>query len=157
MSGTGLLVSCYFLSLASALLPWVNGEVLMISLSAVTHSPVRLAGLVFLASAGQMTGKCILYWAGRGALPMKKGRMAEAVNCWRARLERSSKKAMGVLFVSAIFGIPPFYVMSILSGTLRLPFSQFLAIGACGRLLHFGTVVLIPQFGSRLIHTFLSS
>jgi membrane protein YqaA with SNARE-associated domain len=151
MSGIGLLVSCYFLALASALFPWVNGEVLMLSLSAITRSPVHLAGLVLLASAGQMTGKSILYWAGYGALPMKKGRIANVVNFWRARVERSSKKAMGLLFVSAICGIPPFYIMSILSGTLRLPFSRFLAIGACGRLLHFGVIMLIPQFGRHFI------
>jgi membrane protein YqaA with SNARE-associated domain len=152
MSGIGLPVSCYFLSFISALVPWMNGEVLMLSLSAIPHSPDRLAGLVVLASAGQMTGKCILYWVGRGAIPMKNGRIAKAVNSWRERFERSSKKTMGLVFVSAVFGIPPFYIISILSGTFRLSFSQFIAVGACGRLLHFGAIMLIPQFGSRLFH-----
>jgi membrane protein YqaA with SNARE-associated domain len=152
MNGTGLLASCFFLSIVSALVPWVNGEVMLLSLSALAPSSAHLAGLALLASAGQMIGKCILYWAGRGAIPMKKGRMAQALNSWRGRFERSPKKTMGLVFLSSIFGIPPFYIISLLSGAFRLRFSQFLTIGTCGRLLHFGLVILIPQFGIRLFH-----
>jgi len=148
----GLFASCYLLSLVSAIVPWVNGEVLLLSLSAFARSPFHLAGLVLMASAGQMTGKCILYWAGRGVIPMKEGRIAKAIESWRGRFERSSKKTLGLVFVSAVSGIPPFFIITILSGAFRLRFSQFMAIGACGRLLHFGVLVLIPQFGIRLYH-----
>ena len=152
MSGSGLLLSCYFLSFLSALLPWVNGEVLLLSLAALTPSPFYLAGLVLLASAGQMTGKCILYWTGRGTITMKGGRIGKALNAWKGRFERSPSKSMGLVFVSAISGIPPFYVITLLSGAFRLHFGRFMAVGACGRLLHFGILVLIPQLGIRLFH-----
>jgi membrane protein YqaA with SNARE-associated domain len=155
MSGSGLLFSCYFLSFLSALFPWVNGEVLLLSLSALTRSPFYLAGLVLLASAGQMTGKCILYWTGRGTIPMKGGRIGKALNAWKGRFERSPSKSMGLVFVSAVFGIPPFYIVSLLSGAFRLHFGRFIAVGACGRLLHFGILVLIPQLGTRLFHYFV--
>lgn len=150
MSGTGLFVSCFFLSIVSALVPWVNGEIMLLSLTVFARSPVHLAGLVLMASAGQMTGKCILYWAGRGAIPIKSGRIAKALDSWRGRFERSLKKSMGLVFVSAVSGIPPFYVITILSGAFRLRFSSFMAIGACGRLVHFGMLVMVPQIGSRL-------
>jgi membrane protein YqaA with SNARE-associated domain len=152
MSGSGLLLSCYFLSFLSALFPWVNGEVSLLSLAALTPSPLCLAGLVILACAGQMTGKSILYWTGRGTILMKGGRIGKAVNAWKGRFEQSPKKSMGLVFVSAVFGIPPFYVITLLSGAFRLHFGRFLAVGACGRLLHFGILVLIPQLGIRLFH-----
>jgi membrane protein YqaA with SNARE-associated domain len=152
MSGPGLLLSCYFLSFLSALLPWVNGEVMLLSLSALTHSPFYLAGLVILASAGQMTGKSILYWTGRGTITMKSGRIGKALNALKGRFEQSPSKSMGLVFVSAVFGIPPFYVITLLSGAFRLHFGQFIAVGACGRLLHFGILILIPQLGVRLFH-----
>jgi membrane protein YqaA with SNARE-associated domain len=150
--GLGLHLSCYFLSLMSALMPWVNGEIVLLSLSAFAHSRVQLAALVIIASAGQMTGKCILYWAGRSAIPMKKGRLGKSLASWKERLEKSPSKLMGIVFISALSGIPPFYIITILSGTFRLRFSRFIAIGTCGRLLHFGVLILIPQFGSRLFH-----
>jgi membrane protein YqaA with SNARE-associated domain len=152
MSGSGLLVSCFFMSIVSALVPWVNAEVLLLSLSSIVHSPIHLVGLVLLACAGQMIGKCILYWTGRGVIPMKGGRIAKALNSWRGRFEQSSKKTMGLVFVSAVFGIPPFYVITLLSGAFRLRFGRFMAVGACGRLLHFGMLILIPKIGIHLFH-----
>ncbi len=152
MNGVGLHLSCYVLSIVSALVPWVNGEILLLSLSVLASSPFQLAGLVILASAGQMTGKCVLYWAGRGTIPLKGNCIGKALNTWKERFERSPSKSMGLVFISAVFGIPPFYIITILSGTFRLRFGHFLAVGACGRLLHFGMLVLIPQFGGHLFH-----
>jgi membrane protein YqaA with SNARE-associated domain len=152
MSGFGLFLSCYLMSIVSALLPWVNGELLLLSLSAFTSSPYCLAGLVVLTSVGQMTGKCFLYWAGRGAIPIKSGRIGKALDSWKGRFERSPSKSMGLVFVSAVSGIPPFYVITLLSGAFRLRFGRFIAVGVCGRLLHFGVLILIPQLGSRLFH-----
>jgi membrane protein YqaA with SNARE-associated domain len=152
MSETGLLLSCFLLSIVSALVPWVNGEILLLSLSAFAASPTHLAGLVLLASAGQMTGKCALYWTGRGVIPLKKGRIADKLNSWRGRFEQSSSKPMVLVFISAVFGVPPFYVITILAGVFRLRFGRFVAIGICGRLLHFGALVSIPHLGIRLFH-----
>jgi membrane protein YqaA with SNARE-associated domain len=152
MNGFGLHLSCFFLSIVSALVPWFNGEVVLLSLSAFASSPFQLAALAIVASAGQMTGKCILYWAGRRALPLKRGRIGKTLDSWRERFQRSPSKSMGLVFVSAVFGIPPFYIITILSGVFRLSFGRFLAVGACGRLLHFGVLVLIPRFGNRLFH-----
>jgi len=156
MTGMGLHLSCYLLSIVSALVPWVNAEILLLSLSVFTSSPFHLAGLVILASAGQMTGKCVLYWAGRGAIPLKGNRVGKALNSWKERFERSPSKSMGLVFISAVFGIPPFYVITILSGAFRLRFGRFLAVGACGRLLHFGMLIMIPQLGSRLFHAIVN-
>lgn len=50
-----------------------------------------------------------------------------------------------VLFASAFTGFPPFYLTSIASGAVRLPFSRFLVIGFAGRLLRFGALVMVPQ------------
>jgi membrane protein YqaA with SNARE-associated domain len=149
MSGVMLIASCFPFFMVSALVPWVNGEILMLGYAALAPSPVYLAGIAILATAGQMAGKCILYWAGRGVIPIKKGRVAEVVNAWKGRFERSSKKTWGLVFVSAASGFPPFYVMSILVGAFRLRFPLFVAIGSCGRFVHFGTIALIPQFGGR--------
>lgn len=157
MSGLGLHLSCFFLSIMSALMPWFNGEVLFLSLTTFASSPFHLAILVLLASAGQMTGKCVLYWAGRGSIPIKKGRIGNSLNSWKVRFERSPSKSMGLVFISAVSGIPPFYVITILSGAFRLRFGRFIAVGICGRLLHFGVLVLVPQLGARLLHTLTNS
>jgi len=152
MSTIGLLVSCFALSIVSALVPWVNGEVLLLSLAALVRSPFHLAALVLLASAGQMVGKCALYWAGRGVIPLQSGRVGRTVTSWRERFERSSSRPMGLVFISSALGIPPFYVITILAGAVRLRFGRFIAVGACGRVLRFGALILVPQLAIRLFH-----
>lgn len=152
MAGAGLYLSCFLLSIGSALMPWLNGEVLLLSFSVFATSRLQLALLVLLASTGQMSGKCILYWLSRRTIPIKKGRLGNSMNLWKERLERSPSKTIGIVFVSALTGIPPFYVITILSGAFRLHFGRFIAIGIFGRLLHFGVLILIPQFGIRLFH-----
>jgi membrane protein YqaA with SNARE-associated domain len=150
MSESAMLLSYYFSFILSALVPWVNAEVLALSMSAVSSSPFHMAALAFLASAGQMTGKCILYWTGRGTIPIRGGRFDKPINRWKDRFEKSPSKSIGLVFVSAVFGIPPFYIITILSGVFRLDFGRFVAAGFCGRLIHFGVLVLMPQIGRRI-------
>ncbi len=137
---------------ASALLPWVNGEILLLSHAALLHSPWHLTLLTLLASGGQMVGKCVLYWAGREAIPLYRGHVGKTLTHCRERIERSSSRPMGLVFLSSLFGIPPFYVISILAGAVRLRFGHFIAVGTCGRFLHFGVLALVPQFAIRLSH-----
>jgi membrane protein YqaA with SNARE-associated domain len=146
--------TCFGLSIVSALAPWVNGEVLLLSLSAFARSPLQLTALVFLTSAGQMAGKCILYWAGRGVIPLGSGRIGRAVDSWRNRFAEEPTKQMGLVFISAVSGIPPFYVITILAGAFRLRFPRFIAVGACGRLIHFGMLALAPQLFTRVSRYF---
>lgn len=152
IGATGLHLSCFALSVVSALVPWVNGEVLLLALTALARSPLEVAALVLLASAGQMAGKCALYWAGRGVVPLRSARARRTLASWKERFERSPSRLLGLVFVSSALGIPPFYVVTILAGAFRVRFGRFMAVGACGRVLRFGLLVLIPQIVLRLFH-----
>lgn len=135
---------CFALSIVSALVPWVNGEVILLSLTALAHAPWARAVLVLAASAGQMAGKCILYWAGRGVIPLKSGRMIKAISTWKGRFEQSSSKMLSLVFVSSALGIPPFFVITLLAGVFRVRFAPFFTVGACGRLVRFGAIAFAP-------------
>ena len=150
---TGLFLTCFLLSIVSALVPWVNGEAIMLSLAALARSPEDLAALVLLASTGQMAGKCGLYWAGRGSLPRWSGRISAKLASWRERFEQSPSKPLALVFISSAVGIPPFYVITILAGTFRVPFGRFVGVGMCGRLVRFSFVALVPQLAFRWIHS----
>jgi membrane protein YqaA with SNARE-associated domain len=140
-----LVLSYYGLAVASAVFPWINAEVLVLSLPAVAPSRPALILLVLIATAGQMTGKCFLYWAGRkgkGALP---GRAGKALMRWTERLEARPSRAVALVLVSSVVGLPPFYVMTLLAGALRMNFLVYLMAGTTGRLVRFGVLVMLPQ------------
>jgi membrane protein YqaA with SNARE-associated domain len=150
VSAAGLYASCFALSIMSALLPWVNCELLLLSLAALASSPCKLACLVLLTSMGQMAGKCVLYWAGRGSIRFQSARVSRTTASWRQRLERSAARPLTFVFVSSALGIPPFYVTTILAGAVRLQFGRFVGVGLCGRLVRFGLIVFIPHLAIRL-------
>lgn len=135
---------CFALSIVSALIPWVNGEVILLSLTAMAHSPWATAVLVVSASAGQMAGKCVLYWAGKGVIPLKSARVKETISTWKGQFEQAPSKTLSLVFVSSAVGIPPFYVVTLLAGVFRVRFGPFFTVGACGRLVRFGVLAFVP-------------
>jgi membrane protein YqaA with SNARE-associated domain len=44
--------------------------------------------------------------------------------------------------VSAFAGFPPFYVMSMAAGTMRISFAAFLVVGGLARFAHFALLAL---------------
>ena len=111
----GCYLWCFMLSIVSALVPWVNGEVILLSLTALARTTWGRALLVLSAGAGQMVGKCILYWAGTGVISLKSGRVQEALSAWKGRFEKSPSKMLSLVFASSTLGIPPFYVITLLA------------------------------------------
>lgn len=134
---------CYALMIVSALVPWVNSEVIVLSLSALAPSRVGQVMLVLFAAAGQMTGKSVLFWAGRRVVRLDSAQ--RTLELWSQKLERRKSSSMTVLFLSSTLGTPPFYPMSLLAGSFRVPFGRFVTVGAAGRLLRYGVLVFAPH------------
>ena len=136
---------CFGLTVASAVFPWVNAELIVLSLPALARSKSALLVLVLVATAGQMTGKCVLYCAGRKGNRVLPGRAGQTLSKWRQHLEARPSMAAVLVLVSSITGLPPFYVMTLLAGALKMNFLLYLTMGTAGRLLRFGFLVTLPQ------------
>jgi membrane protein YqaA with SNARE-associated domain len=137
---------CFALTVASAVFPWVNAELIVLSLPAFASSKAALLVLVLVATAGQMTGKCVLYWTGRKSdSVLARRRVGKALQKWRERLEARPVRAMMLVLLSSLTGLPPFYVMTLVAGALKMNFPVYLVAGTTGRLVRFGALVTIPH------------
>jgi len=145
------LLSCYGLTVASAVLPWLNAEVIVLSFAAIASSPLDLAILALTATAGQVTGKGLMYWTGRRAAAIDAPGIAALIDRWRTRVERHAMHPFVWVFVSAVVGVPPLYAITILAGAARLSFGRFLVVTWAGRLIHFGVLVWLPQLARGLV------
>lgn len=141
------LAGAYGAFVASAVVPWVNAEILLLSMMPFVRSWADAAVLVVVATTGQITGKIGIYWLGRVAGSTGRGgsRRLGAVERWHGRMTRRPGSAASLLFLSATVGVPPFYVLTALAGVLRVRFVVFLVAGTVGRLLHFG-LIAAPAF-----------
>lgn len=142
----------------SALIPVVNAELYLVAL--VTQQPQLPWWLVGLAAAtGQMIGKLLFYYAGRGVvrLPNRLRRLSERGRRgrWAARLQRFQQTCRdrpvwtaGVLTVSAGVGVPPFAAMAVVAGIARVGVGTFVVTGLAGRFVRFGAIAAFPALVS---------
>lgn len=141
----------------SALIPLINLEVYLGGVAAVVDdiSGTGVVWLSLVAAVGQMVGKLIFFYAGRGDLRLparlrrhtapRQGRgwvRAQAqLARWRVRVQERPVMAAVLVFLSASIGIPPFALVAVAAGTMRVAPVVFLVTGTLGRWLRFGLVL----------------
>lgn len=134
------------LAVASALIPLINIEAVIALAATQGNAPGWL--VVAVSAVGQMAGKLVWYYGGREldrfafvARRMRRPRASAALERWRARSVGRPWFTAGLLLASATVGLPPYAVISVVAGALRVPLVVFLATGLAGRLLRFWFVI----------------
>jgi len=142
----GWLLSTFGFCIASALVPVLNAEVYLAALAASESPP--LWPMAAVAAVGQMLGKIVYYYLGKSSLDwrwVKKKtdtpRFQAGLARWRGRLEHRPWAAAGLVLVSASVGLPPFAVVAVLAGALRMSLAMFVVVGFVGRLLRFASIL----------------
>ena len=142
---------------ASALVPLINIEAYLGvrgSVSAVDN--VWLLG--FAAGLGQMVGKVVWYYLGASSLHWRWVRKrietpkAEArLEKWRTRTHERPVLTGALVFLSAASGFPPFAIVAVLAGQLRMSLTMFFVLGLAGRWLRFTAVLGGAEWLSELL------
>lgn len=145
MTLVSLYLFYYGLFVVSAVVPWVNAEVILLSLVPLARSQTDLGILAVLATAGQMTGKGVLYWTTRRTISLGTSSGHEKLARWQTWLDGRGSRLVPLVFLSAAVGVPPFYIVTLAAGALRIRFAEFLAVGCTGRLVHFGCLAWFPR------------
>jgi membrane protein YqaA with SNARE-associated domain len=96
-----------------------------------------------------MTGKAVMFWIARRAKGPRTPRLEAVFERWGRHLQRRPRSATGVVLLSSVFGMPPFYLVAMAAGALDVAFGRFLAVGTVGRLIHFGTIAFVPHLAWR--------
>ena len=100
-----------------------------------------LLPLVLFATAGQLVGKISVFVIARWS-PQRLPKAARKLLDRAEGLGLSKKKMTAALFASAVFSIPPFFLMTLAAGTLGVSLRVFVAAGAAGTLLRYTAIAL---------------
>jgi membrane protein YqaA with SNARE-associated domain len=128
-----------------ALLPFVNTEVYLIGAAALMPRTLW-PPLVIAGTVGAMAGKVLLYYAARGLVKLPWQRAQKGLAAMQARMEERPTAGKLLYSVSALVGLPPFYVTTLAAGAVGMNFMFFLVVGFIGRLIRFALVVALPQY-----------
>lgn len=141
------LLAIVLLGFASALVPVLNIEAYLAIREAV--SEVDSVWVIALAAAlGQMVGKLLWYQIGASSLGWgwvrrraERPKAQARLELWRNRTHERPVLAGGLVLFSAFTGVPPFAVLAVLAGQLRMSLALFLGLGLAGRWLRFALVL----------------
>ena len=145
----GPYLATFIFSIFSALIPFLNLEFYLAAVSAIApESLTFLTIILFIATFGHMIAKGILYGTGRGVLKLSVNNDKygiKQVKELQLKMEKMDEKTSAFLFFSGVTGLPPFYLVAILAGTLKINFWNFFVFGFAGRWIRLAVVLALPQ------------
>jgi membrane protein YqaA with SNARE-associated domain len=143
VTDAGLVLGTFAFAFLGGMVPVLNVEIYLVGV-AVALPEAGLVSLLMAATLGQVLAKALVYAAGRGGSRLsflRRGRLEGVVS----KLSASEAGTRALLLASAVFGVPPYYAVSLAAGMLRVEPAVFLLIGLGGRTLRFAAVLLLPR------------
>lgn len=156
----GWLLATMGTALLGSVLPVVNIELYLIGVLSVVDGLPWWA-LALAATVGQVAGKTLFFLAGKGGVRLserlgrmtrirKDNRTAQWLERLRGKAEQRPAWGLVVLLLGAVTGIPPFTVMTFVSGAAGMRLLSFLAVSIVGRAAHFLAVAGAPELVRQL-------
>ena len=139
-----LCVLVVVVSAASSLVPASPVEPWLVGIAAI--APRWLIGpLVALVTMSCVGAKILVFLGGRRVEASFKGRTRDRYEKIRAQIEGRPRLQRGTLFLSSVVGFPPFYLITALCGTLKMPLRLFIIVATAGRAIRFAVLMFSPQ------------
>lgn len=124
--------------LAGGILPWINSELAVVA-AAVVIPESSVPALVVGCTVAQMSAKSGLYVVTRWT-PHRLPRRARRL-LGRAEKYRDRRRLLVVaVFSSALASVPPFYLVTLACGVVRMPYALFAAAGLAGVGIRYGLI-----------------
>ena len=140
----GLYPTVFAVCVISGFVPAVNAEIfLLIVMSTVQDAPPLSVALA--ATCGQMTAKSLIYATGRGLVRLPLRSLGNRLQKVHDGMTHHKAGVFALMFVSALTGLPPYYVVSFAAGLLETPFLPFFGAGFTGRLIRFSIFAAFPE------------
>jgi membrane protein YqaA with SNARE-associated domain len=138
-------------SVTGGLLPFSPLEPVLLGVAAIAPSTMVLP-VVALATVTQMASKAVLYAASRKANQALTPRKRALLDRLQVRLGGRRWLQILLVLVSAIFGLPPFYMVTVACGALGIPLRDYLLAGTLGRATRFTILMMLPQLFAAAHH-----
>jgi len=144
VAALGIYAGTLVVGVLSGLVPIINGEIFLVGVVLLSGKLWPAIALALLVAIGQMIAKIILYKAAHSATGLgKDSRLGRKIEAARAKLDKWREKPLAITFISAVTGLPPFYLITLLAGALGVRFRTFFILGIIGRVIRFVALALI--------------
>lgn len=127
----------------SGVVPLINAEIYLVAVALAMKSVPLAIILGVIVALGQMVAKIGIYQASKGLTTKSSPKIQAKLDKAHAVMAKWKDKPMLLIFVSAVVGLPPFFLVAIVAGMLRMNFKKFMILGFIGRTIRFVSIALI--------------
>ena len=137
-------VTCFL----TGYIPSVSTEVVLAGVG-MTISTEHVLPLALVGALTQTLAKAHLYFLSRRIARCLSFRSRRKLIALKQRFNKQEAMSSGILFISALIGLPPYYLMNLLCGLLNTGWVQFCLIGFTGMFIRFNVCLAFPLW---LVH-----
>jgi len=139
----GLYGATLAIAFIAGMFPIVSIEVFL-GLTAVRVEARELVVLIGIAVIGHQIAKTVTYYAGAGVFELPRGKVRKQIEAAKARIDRWNQRPRLIMFVAAVTGLPPLYLLGFIARPLmKMGITTFTVISAIGRILRYTGAVMI--------------
>jgi len=142
-SPTAALLGAFAVGFLFGVIPAGASEVLALGAGAMQPRALVLPLLVML-TAGHVAGKLVWYWIGTQGHRITEPRLRGWIDKATLLSHQHSQLGAGMLASAALVSVPPFHLMVVAAGIVRMPIVTFTITSFVMRLLRFSVVALFP-------------
>jgi membrane protein YqaA with SNARE-associated domain len=135
----GILIGAALTCALGGLLPWINSELVILG-AAVLLPTAALPVLVAACATTQLASRSVVYGLTRWA-PHKLPERARTILARADKYHGRRGLLVGAVFVGSAVSVPPFYLVTLASGLLKVPFVLFILAGFSGTLIRYSFLV----------------
>lgn len=140
----GLYGATIAVAFVAGMFPIVSIEVFLVGVTALGAPAGELVVLIGIAAIGHQIAKTLTYYAGAGVFELPRGKVRGRIEAAKARIDRWNRRPRLIMFVAAVTGLPPLYLLGFIARPLmKMSFATFTAISVTGRILRYTTLVVI--------------
>jgi membrane protein YqaA with SNARE-associated domain len=144
MASLGLYGATFAVAFLAGMFPIVSIELFLVGATALGADVRVLVVLIGIAAVGHQIAKTITYYAGAGAFELPRGKVRRRIEAAKARIERWNRRPRLIMFVAAVTGLPPLYLLGFIARPLmKMDIATFTAISITGRIVRYTTLVAI--------------
>lgn len=132
---------CFF----TGYIPSVSTEVILAGIG-LTIAPTQILPLALIGALMQTLAKCHLYFLSKRVAYCLSFKSRRKLIALRHRFTQQESISNSILFLSALVGLPPYYLMNLLCGLLNTGWVHFCIIGFIGMLIRFSVCLAFPHW-----------
>ena len=115
---------------------------IILSYQVLTNSLFMLVVIVTLSC---LFAKILIYYIGDCTTLILPVFMKNKLTYYQSVLKTKRRISASMLIISAMIGIPPYYIINVISGMLRVNFNVFLMLSFLGFFIRFSLVIFLPK------------